>query len=366
VTVTVRTGKLVATKQDIDRRSHLVADGGTGSPKLHIRESSPPKSMCARGAVLFVHGATLSSVLFDIQLPGRSWLDHCAQNGYRAFALDIRGYGGSEKPPAMSNSYSMRPPVASLGDAVEDIAMAVRFVREETGLEKIALIAGSWETVTCGAYAARGGDAQISKLTLYALLYAAVNEKWLDIVASPDDRGVFNRALGAYRLVTEQKLKERWVADLAAAGSKAGRDDDVFRAIFDSSIAADEDAPRHNPPAFRVPNGALLDLFSVFSGRTLYDAGSISTPTMLIRGSNDATSTRADALRLFDSLGSSDKRYVEISNAGHFASAERRAPDVFREVQIFLEAGRNKMPAPAVKKIGARRASSLRSRKLLR
>lgn len=56
-----------------------------------------------------------------------------------------------------------------------------------------------------------------------------------------------------------------------------------------------------------------------------------------MRGSADRTSTRSDALRLFDSLGATTKRYVEIANGAHFVGAERNAPQVFGETNLFLQ-----------------------------
>lgn len=321
-----------------DFYSHRITGRAAKAPDLYIRERRLHRGAAIEDAVLFVHGATISSILFDIPVPGHSWMAHCALHGLRAFAVDIRGYGRSGKPSAMNKHPMASDPVATLCEAVEDINAAVNFVGGLSGVERVHLVGGSWGSVTCGAYAADIGKRLISKLVLYAPLYAARSDGWLELVADPNDRSVVNAQLGAYREVTRQKLKERWDADIAAAGNAAQRDDRIFEAIFADSIKADAQtrAPLSPEDGFRVPNGTLVDLFSVFSGSPLYDARKISAPTVLIRGSDDATSTRADALGLFDQLGACDKRYIEISNAGHFASAEARAKAVFRETQSFL------------------------------
>src|SRR6516164_6485915 len=52
--------------------------------------------------VLFVHGATYpSETVFDIDLPGGSWADLVARKGYDVYMVDVRGYGGSTRPPSM-------------------------------------------------------------------------------------------------------------------------------------------------------------------------------------------------------------------------------------------------------------------------
>src|SRR5690606_14299307 len=108
------------------------------------------------------------------------------------------------------------------------------------------------------------------------------------------------------------------------------RDEAVFQALVQSSLADDPIAAALNPPAFRAPNGTLLDLWEAFNGRPLYDPAGIRAPVLLVRGTQDPTSTRADALALFDALTSADHRsYVEVANGTHFVSAEHRGPAVF-------------------------------------
>ncbi|MEM1315690.1 MAG: alpha/beta hydrolase, partial [Pseudomonadota bacterium] len=74
-----------------------------------------------------------------------------------------------------------------------------------------------------------------------------------------------------------------------------------------------------------------------FNGRPVYDPAAIRSPTLLIRGGADPTSTRTDALTLLDRLGASDRQYVEIAGGAHFVSAETRAPQVFSAVNAFLQ-----------------------------
>jgi pimeloyl-ACP methyl ester carboxylesterase len=63
--------------------------------RLHLRGRSDDP---ARPPVLMVHGATYASPLFDLGVPGRSWLAALAEAGFAAYALDVRGYGRSAMP----------------------------------------------------------------------------------------------------------------------------------------------------------------------------------------------------------------------------------------------------------------------------
>lgn len=72
--------------------------------KLHVRNKylSATKSFPQDKIVLFVHGATYpSESAFDIALPGSSWMDYAAAQGYDTYLVDIRGYGRSTRPASM-------------------------------------------------------------------------------------------------------------------------------------------------------------------------------------------------------------------------------------------------------------------------
>jgi pimeloyl-ACP methyl ester carboxylesterase len=52
--------------------------------------------------VLFIHGATYpAESAFDLPSEGVSMMDLIAQQGYDVYLIDVRGYGGSTRPPEM-------------------------------------------------------------------------------------------------------------------------------------------------------------------------------------------------------------------------------------------------------------------------
>jgi alpha-beta hydrolase superfamily lysophospholipase len=133
--------------------------------------------------------------------------------------------------------------------------------------------------------------------------------------------------------VTEAQARARWDSEIPHTDKSLWRNEAVFQALMHDSLDA-----AGCGDSFPAPNGTLIDLFEVFSGRPLYDAGAVTLPVLLLRGAADPTSTRADALGLFDRLGSAIKRYVEIGHGAHFISAERNGWQVFDEVAAFLTA----------------------------
>jgi pimeloyl-ACP methyl ester carboxylesterase len=315
--------------------SHFVASTEEQGLKLHLRaHEDDPK----RTPVLMVHGATYASRLYDIPHPGASWLRATADAGFAAYALDIRGYGRS-RSGVMEHAAA---PYAPARAAIRDIDDAVTWIRARHGVETLRLIGGSWGSITTALYTATIGAVSVAQLVLYAPIFAKRNEGWLKLLADPNCPDRLNPAFGAARLVTEAETRTRWDTEIPKGAN--WRDEAVFQAMVQSSLADDPASTVQVPPAFRAPNGTFIDLWEAFNGRPLYDPSAIRCPTLLIRGAADATSTRSDALALFDRLGAADRQYVEIANGAHFVSAERRAPQLFDAVNCFLDTP----PTPAI------------------
>lgn len=284
-----------------------------------------------RGAglpVLFVHGATFSGRLFDIPHPDVNWLQAAADAGFCAHALDLRGYGLSK--PA---SFPRDRPFATASEAVQDIADAVDWIAARHGGGPVSVVGWSWGTITTSLYVAGPGRGRVGALILYAPIFAERNEHWRHLLADPQDPDRL-RALPPFRRVDLAETRARWDAQLPAGAG--WRDEAVLQALVGASLADDAEAGATNPPSFRVPNGTFLDLWECFNGRPVHDPGAIGCPTLLIRGAQDPTSTRSDALALLDCLAAEDRAYVEIAGGTHFINAERRAPALFNHVHAFL------------------------------
>ena len=78
--------------------THRIESDDDITISLRERSATDPDT-----AVVFVHGATYAGrAAFDpVGAPEYSWLAWAADAGRAAFAVDIRGYGRSERPPAM-------------------------------------------------------------------------------------------------------------------------------------------------------------------------------------------------------------------------------------------------------------------------
>jgi len=306
-------------------RSQFNVDG------LHIRACRPEGT--PRGVVLFVHGATVASVLFDIPVPGYSMLEACAAAGWWSFACDLTGYARSVRPAGMQLSPADCPLLCTGEQAILDVDKVVATLRQLTGSEKLVLAGGSWGSLTAARYTLHAPEV-VERLILIAPLFGTVNVGWLQVLSDPNDPERINPKLGGYRPVRREDLLSRWDPEIPPGQEIQRRDPAVLDALMQDELAADVGSSQFD--VFRVPNGTLHDLFDVFSGRPLYAPEGIRTPCLLVRGADDQTSTQADAALLHARLGSQHKRWVTIRRSGHFLQAERAAGELQAVVNDFL------------------------------
>jgi pimeloyl-ACP methyl ester carboxylesterase len=283
-----------------------------------------------------VHGSTLGAALFDLPVDGYSMLGELASAGRAVYAIDVRGYGLSLGGRVMDAPPEANPPFATLEQAVLDIGAAVDFIRARENTDAIDIIGSSWGTITAALYATRQPQ-NVARLVLYAPLYAERNDAWLERIADPDAPERLHPKFGAYRLLTLEELTRRWNGDLGRADPASRREADMPEAIFTALAAADARAESCRPPALRIPNGALLDLVSVFNGRPLYDPAKLTMALLVIRGADDTTSTDSDARNLIARAAARDKAYYIVSPGSHFLCVERNRRQLYEPIMRFLD-----------------------------
>lgn len=270
-------------------------------------------------AVLFVHGATFGArPAFDTS--GRSWLAAVADRGRAAYALDVRGYGDSDRPEAMDDRPGGDPPVRA-PVAADDLAAALTFVRNRH--DTVHLVGYSWGSVIAGVALERG--AAVESVVLYAPVYAPDPERVADF--DPGDPPAPRRE------VTRDGTRERWDAHFRDADPADYRDPGAFDAFW--GALHDGQGVPGDEPTIEAPNGTLADLTAAARGERAYDAAAVTVPALVVRGSLDRTATRADGLGLYDELGSEDREYTELAGGSHFLAIERRRDALFDRVAAF-------------------------------
>jgi pimeloyl-ACP methyl ester carboxylesterase len=105
---------------NIQNESYRIPAADSGV-ELYIRNKHPAgvSNFPAEKILLFVYGATYpAETAFDLPLNGLSMMDYIAQQGWDVYLVDVRGYGGSTRPPEMDVPASENKPIVDTAIAV--------------------------------------------------------------------------------------------------------------------------------------------------------------------------------------------------------------------------------------------------------
>ena len=313
----------------LEVESYLIPSADPGI-ELSIRNKHPAgvTNFSADKILLYVHGATYpAETAFDLPLNGLSMMDYVAQRGWDVYLVDVRGYGGSTRPPEMDKPAAENGPIVDTSVAVKDVGTVVSHILQKRGVAKINLMGWSWGTVIMGMYTTEHNE-RVNRLVLYA-------PAWI-FTTRPLIGGT--GALGAYRTVTKEAAKQRWLAgvpenkkaDLIPAG--------WFEQWADATWQTDPVSAKQTPSVVRAPNGVLQDFRTYWTaGKAQYDPGDIHVPTLIIHAEWDADLPSDQAQAYFAKLTNAPyKRFVEIGEGTHSVIMEKNRMQFFREIMNFL------------------------------
>ena len=318
--------------------SYTIPSGDAGI-ELYVRNKRPAgvTNFPAEKILLYVHGATYpSETAFDLPIEGASMMDLIAARGYDVYLVDIRGYGRSTRPAEMSAPPEANKPIVSTDTAVRDFATAVDHILKRRGVAKINLMGWSWGTAISGKYTSEHND-KVHRLVLFAPLW--IFRKDAVIAPAPEATGKTAPQLGAYRLVSKEVAKARWLEGVPDDRKAGLIPPGVFDAWIEATWATDPDATKHNPPMLRAPNGVIADALAWWTaGRAHYDPGKITVPTFLIHAEWDFDLPSYQAREVFAALKNTPyKRLVEIGEGTHTVMLEKNRMQFFREIIGFLD-----------------------------
>ena len=299
--------------------------------QLYVRNKRPASmtQFSAEKTLLYVHGASqAASSTFDLALDGISWMDYIAQRGYDVYLVDVRGYGGSTRPPEMEKPAAENPPIVRTDVAVKDVEAVVDHILARRGLTKLNVMGWSWGTAITGRYATQHSD-KVNRLVLYA-------PPW----ASEAPAMGSQPPLGAYQTWTMEEARSRLQSGAPEEKRKDLMPAAWFEACSAAALATDPAGAKRTPPVVRTPNGVIQDTREYFlAGKASWEPSGIKAPTLIAVGEWDAGVTAvASAQALFVKLGNAPyKRFVQIGEGTHLMFLERNRMQLFREVQLFLD-----------------------------
>ncbi|MFC6836813.1 alpha/beta hydrolase [Halomarina ordinaria] len=273
----------------------------------------------ATEAVLFLHGSiTCARALFAPPVPGDdsySWLAATADAGRAAFALDVRGYGDSERPPELDEPPEANGPPVRTDLAANDVADAFAFVRES--YDVVHLVGVSWGTNTCGRFVERN-DPDVASLTQVAPVYDVPYDVEEGLAALGLDAD-----FGAYHYQEYDTVKDR-----------QGETGALFEAIWRTQVESNQGVDGER---YLAQTGALADYDDCGRGNPPYDAAALDLPTLVVRGSEDVISVREDATTLYDELGTEEGEYLELAGGDHYLMHGARRAALYDAVAGFQD-----------------------------
>jgi pimeloyl-ACP methyl ester carboxylesterase len=312
--------------------SDIMIPSGEAGVQLFVRNKHPVgRETRPDKILLFVHGATYpAETAFDLPIEGVSMMDLIAARGYDVYLVDVRGYGRSTRPAEMSQPPEANKPIVSTRVAAHDLGAAVDYILNKRKVSRINLMGWSWGTSIAGMYTSEHND-KINRLVLYA-------PQW--IRNEPPAAAAANAPpLGAYRLVSKESAKARWLKGVAEDKQADLIPPGVFEAWATATWATDPESSKHNPPMLRAPNGVAEDGANTWSaGKALYDPAKITVPTLLLHAEWDADLPSYLAQGYFVQLKNAPyKRLIELSEGTHTVMLEKNRMQFFHELVGFLD-----------------------------
>src|SRR2546426_2350506 len=249
------------------KENYVVRDGLRIYLWEKFREGQEASFSRTGKVALLVHGGVRSGrPLFDLQIRDYSLMDFLAQNGYDVWAIDIHGYGHSDKTDKdWSDSHS----------AAADIAAAVAYITKLRGVTKINLLGWSAGTQRVGVFAMQNPE-KVAKLILYAPHWKGTPEYRSRVQKRIENGG---QPLTQYRINTEAAARSDFVeGDLA---KHPQFEEDAVQEYVKEALQTDSQSPNSFVENANLP---------------ILDPHQISVPTMIIHGDKDYAAKEEDLL----------------------------------------------------------------------
>jgi pimeloyl-ACP methyl ester carboxylesterase len=271
------------------RQLAVPVDGHTLT--LWAREVSRPK-----GVVVLLHGRTWSALPdFDLHVPGekRSVMVSLNEQGYSAFALDMRGYG---KTPRDATGW-LTP-----DRAARDVIGTLEWLARERNIRQPVLLGWSMGSIVSQLAAQRRPEL-LSGLILFGYPRDPANPAPAQTVPVQPARSPNTKEAAASDFISPGVVSQKVVDAYVAAALSA----DPVRVDW------------NNPEQFAE-----------------LDPAKVVTPTLVIHGERDPLAPIDAQSRLFTRLGTPDRQWVVLPGGDHAALVEDTHPAFIAAIVAFV------------------------------
>ncbi|MFN8770857.1 MAG: alpha/beta fold hydrolase [Neisseriaceae bacterium] len=298
--------------------------------KIHLKEKKLSSTKTKKIIVLVNPLSIPSLEAFDV--PNYSLMDALAKKGYDVWGIDFVGEGKSSYPKEMEINPA---PIGSFPllakEALKELEQGIGYITNKTGQKKVSLLGWSWGSVVGAMYTIQNPK-QVNHLVLYGSMYSAHLQKTIQptfIKPFANKNNEFNESLPAYQNIPWKVIDSHW--HLMIAGNKTIADKRAIKAVGQVYVAADPKP--FIPNSLRRPMGPMKDLYSIWSGRPIYDIARLKTPTLVIYGDQDFFADH----NLYKQLTNVKiKREIKLKEATHWLIYEKARYQFIDDVVIFL------------------------------
>jgi pimeloyl-ACP methyl ester carboxylesterase len=275
------------------------------------RVGAPKAGEPARPVVFFVHGSSVTSRCYDLNVPGKgeySALNEFARYGFDVWTMDHENYGKSGRTSGNSDIKS----------GAEDLKAAVEVIARETGRQKYHFIGESSGALRAGMYAMMAPE-RIDRLVLAAFTYKGEGSPTLAKRAEQ---------LDYYRTHNMRKRDREMIRSIATRDKPGTSDQAAVEVLADVEMQFGD----------QIPTGTYLDMTA---NLPVIDPKKVMAPVLLIRGEYDGIATVADLDDFFTQLPNGDRQFVILPGVAHSVVLATNRQLFWHATKAFLD-----MPTP--------------------
>ena len=275
------------------------------------RVGAPKAGEPSRPVLFLVHGSSVTSRTFDINVPGHgeySVMNEFARYGFDVWTMDHENYGKSGRTSGNSD-------VAS---GVEDLKVAMDVVARETGRQKYHFLGESSGALRAGAYAMAAPD-RIDRLVLAAFTYKGDGSPTLAKRAEK---------LEYYRTHNMRKRDRDEIRSIATRDKPGTSEIAAVEALADAEMQFGD----------QIPTGTYLDMTA---NMPIVHPEKVLAPVLLVSGQYDGNATVADLEAFFNLLPNGDRQLVTLPGAAHSLTLATNRQLFWHVTRSFLT-----MPTP--------------------
>jgi len=275
------------------------------------RLGAPKPGEPSRPVIFFVHGSSISSRVFDLNVPGHgeySVMNEFARHGFDCWTMDHENYGKSGRTSGN----------ADIASGVEDLKAAVEVVARETGRQKFHFLGDSSGALRAGAYAMAAPE-RADRLVFAAFTYKGEGSPTLTKRAEQ---------LAYFRSHNMRKRDRDMIRSIATRDKPGTSDPAAVEALADAEM----------PFGDQVPTGTYLDMTA---NLPVVKPENVLSPVLLVRGEYDGIATVADLEEFFNLLPNGDRQFVILPGTAHSVTLATNRQLFWHVTRAFLT-----MPAP--------------------